>query len=47
MNLTTQVDNGNQLMESLKGRIPAPPVLQLEANEFLDKIKEAKIAGNL
>lgn len=47
MRNTTLVGNANELMESLSNRIPHPTILNLEANEFLDKIKESKIAGNL
>lgn len=47
MELTTKVETPQALLESFKAQVPPPAELREEAKEFLARIKESKIAGNL
>jgi len=44
---TTKAGTAKDLMQQLNTQVPAPDVLLKDANEFLSRIKDSKIAGNL
>jgi len=43
----TEVENGEELLQLLEGRLPTIPQQRDEAYQFLGKIKEAKVAGSI